>query len=131
MADDINNTLEQRGSRYGSFESNATITQTLMATAMQGETAHTLKQEHKEALHMIFHKIARMVNGDNMYEDNVHDIIGYAKLLEDWMVKSNAIAKSKDNFHPDTVKIGENHYPTHNEIKDFQPISYPKVDVKC
>jgi len=89
MTDNIQNTLKERGSRYGDFDMNAKITQGLMDLALTGQTADTLKAEHKEAMHMIFHKIARMVNGDNMYEDNVHDIIGYAKLLEDWMKEEN------------------------------------------
>jgi len=32
---------------------------------------------------MICHKISRIVNGDPNYKDSWHDIIGYAKLIED------------------------------------------------
>ena len=34
---------------------------------------------------MIFHKIARCVCGDHNYIDNIHDIVGYAKLLEEFL----------------------------------------------
>jgi hypothetical protein len=41
---------------------------------------------HRQAYHMIFSKIARSVCGDPMYTDNVHDIAGYAKLLEEYLI---------------------------------------------
>jgi hypothetical protein len=37
----------------------------------------------KQALSTIADKIARILNGDPYYVDNWHDIIGYAKLIED------------------------------------------------
>ena len=36
-----------------------------------------------EALDMIAHKIARIINGDPDYADSWHDIAGYAKLVAD------------------------------------------------
>jgi hypothetical protein len=32
---------------------------------------------------MIFHKLARIANGDPNYHDSWHDIAGYAKLVAD------------------------------------------------
>ena len=37
----------------------------------------------REALGMIQHKIARILNGDPTYADSWHDIAGYAKLVDD------------------------------------------------
>ena len=38
--------------------------------------------EEQEALDMIFHKIARILNGDPNYADSWHDIAGYATLID-------------------------------------------------
>ena len=35
---------------------------------------------------MIFSKISRMACGDPDYSDNMHDIIGYAKILENYLI---------------------------------------------
>ena len=86
--DDITATLAQRGNRYGTFEDNARLTQALMATAL-GAAKSELSNMHKEALHMIFHKVARMCSGDQWYADNPHDIAGYATLLEEYINEVN------------------------------------------
>ncbi len=85
---DVNETLKQRGGRYGSLEDNANVTQMLtQVVTLYGPNYDQLQNQHKEVLHMIFHKIARMVCGDVMYSDNMHDVAGYAKLLEDWQLE--------------------------------------------
>ena len=38
---------------------------------------------HLEALHMIFHKIGRLVNGNPNHRDSWVDIAGYAQLVVD------------------------------------------------
>jgi len=40
-----------------------------------------LLPDHKEALEMIQHKIARILNGDPNYADSWQDIAGYAQLI--------------------------------------------------
>lgn len=92
----IKSTLKQRGSCYGSFEDNARITQALNKVLETAPNFNQLKDEHKEAYHMIFHKIARSVCGDPMHADNIHDIIGYATLLEKFLDKVNENNKSID-----------------------------------
>ena len=42
-----------------------------------------LDNDQLEALDMIVHKIARIVNGDPNYSDSWVDIAGYAKLVSD------------------------------------------------
>lgn len=49
----------------------------------QGTNWESLSSDKKEALEMIAHKIARILNGDPNYADSWHDIVGYAKLVED------------------------------------------------
>ena len=82
----IEATLNERYSRYGTFEDNANITQELMEIIERSPNFHKFTKQHKEAIHMIFHKISRMACGDPFYIDNVHDIVGYAKLLEDCLI---------------------------------------------
>ncbi len=101
----IEKTSQKRSSRYGSFSDNAKITQELMDVIYKSPNGNFLKHEHYEAFHMIFHKMARIVCGDMMYEDNPHDIAGYAKLLEDWMINENNNNKQtidEDKVSPNT-----------------------------
>lgn len=82
---DINNILQERGSRYGSFENHAKICQTLKAvinTNLISLDKH-LASDQQQALDVICDKIARMINGDPDYVDNWIDIAGYAKLVSD------------------------------------------------
>lgn len=82
---DINNTLQERGTRYGEFVDHAYITQRLKQVAATFLMQHnkTLTPAQQESLDMIFHKIGRILNGDPNYADSWHDIAGYAKLAED------------------------------------------------
>lgn len=77
--------LRERGSRYGVFKDHAFITQTLSEFVSDelDSRGKVLSSDQKEALHMIFHKIGRIVNGDPNYSDSWHDIAGYAKLVAD------------------------------------------------
>lgn len=78
----VDSTLEERGKRYGKFIGHAAIAQTLKS-AMQNTAAwNKLHSDQKEALEMIQHKIARILNGDPDYADSWHDIAGYATLVE-------------------------------------------------
>jgi hypothetical protein len=44
-----------------------------------------LTYAQREGLEMIQHKIARMLNGDPTYKDNLVDVIGYATLVLETM----------------------------------------------
>lgn len=81
----LDETLEERGSRYGSFVGHAQVTQQLKKLmAFQLEVRNkTLDEDQQEALDMIFHKIGRIINGDPDYADSWHDIAGYAQLVAD------------------------------------------------
>ncbi|MDH5645268.1 MAG: DUF6378 domain-containing protein [Candidatus Heimdallarchaeota archaeon] len=78
----IDETIKIREKDYGKFENNAVISQKLKEVAREGKTYSKLSFQKKEALDMIFHKIARLVSGDGERKDTLHDIVGYAKLLE-------------------------------------------------
>ena len=80
-------TLHQRGTTYGDFTTQATLSRTL----------NTIWQQHYYQLHgnldlppfilegvsMIFHKLARAANGDAKFADSYRDIAGYAQLIVD------------------------------------------------
>jgi hypothetical protein len=82
---DIQSTLAERGKRYGTFTGHAEIAQQLKGVMRKYEAARAcdLDPDQREALEMIAHKIARILNGDPNYHDSWHDIAGYAKLVAD------------------------------------------------
>lgn len=79
----VRKTLNQRATQYGSFEDVSYTTQELLNTLFARSNYDQLPMPHKEAIHMICSKIARIVNGDYNHKDSWHDIQGYAKLIED------------------------------------------------
>jgi hypothetical protein len=85
MTQDITETLQERGKRYGSFTGHAAVTQqlkTVIARTLQAR-GRALAHDQQEALDMICHKIGRIINGDPDYADSWHDIAGYAQLVAD------------------------------------------------
>lgn len=76
--------LAERGSRYGSFEGHAALTQSLKSRFVTLSCSfHKMSASQKEAIDMIFHKIGRIGNGDPNYLDSWVDIVGYAQLVVD------------------------------------------------
>lgn len=80
---DIAATLVQRGSRYGSFDGHARITQNLKRAMADSPNWNDLADDQRETLEMVAHKIGRILNGDPDYDDSWVDIAGYAKLVAD------------------------------------------------
>lgn len=93
MTDSLAATLNQRGQTYGPFFTHARITQQLKSVITEhlplgrarpdGSYTDHLAPDQQEALDMICHKIARIVNGDPDHADSWHDIAGYAQLVAD------------------------------------------------
>ena len=82
---DVKATLAERGDRYGAFDGHAEIAQQLKATlhTFEAKRGCDLDPDQREALEMIMHKVARILNGDPNYIDNWVDIAGYATLVAD------------------------------------------------
>jgi transposase len=82
---DITNTLDERGRRYGLFVGQAEASQELKAVMYRILTDRDtpMAPDQREAMEMICHKMARIMNGDPNYSDSWHDIAGYAKLVAD------------------------------------------------
>lgn len=87
MTSDIDTTLSERGSKYGDFREQGRITQNLKEAMYDSPNWDKLPAYMKEGLDMIQHKISRILNGEILYDDNIHDIIGYAKLMQDRMAQ--------------------------------------------
>lgn len=83
MSNNIDETLAERGERYGKFEDQASLSQQLKRTMHSGRNWQRMSDDKREALEMVQHKIARILNGDPDYHDSWHDIIGYIRLVEE------------------------------------------------
>lgn len=84
----VEQTLSDRESTYGSFKDVALTTRNLM-NCIDVDSMNAVQQE---ALHMICSKLARITNGDPNHVDSWHDIAGYASLV----VKDISENSSKD-----------------------------------
>jgi hypothetical protein len=83
---DIAATLAERGTRYGKFTGHAAISTRLKLVihdAVLARPERTFAADQMEAMDMIAHKLARILNGDPNYADSWVDIAGYAKLVAD------------------------------------------------
>ena len=90
---DTTELLNERGKTHGDYGHHANITQnikTVMANcwapwngADRVHCWHKLRNDQKESLDMIAHKIGRILAGDPDFRDHWDDIAGYAKLAAD------------------------------------------------
>lgn len=94
----IQDTLDERGTRYGNFEDHAQIAQRLQDifrstpnwTGDLAKGIHPMEDDAKQALTTIADKIARILNGDPNYDDNWRDISGYATLILNRILKEQS-----------------------------------------
>jgi len=84
-SDRIEETLTKRHGTYGYFIYLARVSQRLKKVLYNELAARKkdLAPDQIEAIEMILHKIARIVNGDADHIDSWHDISGYATLVAD------------------------------------------------
>jgi hypothetical protein len=78
----IQKTLKERQKTHGNFVTHAVISQQLKAV-MREHGLLELAPDQIEALEMIAHKIARVLNGNPNHHDHWHDIGGYAQCAAD------------------------------------------------
>jgi len=86
--DEISATLKERGNRYGDFETHAEYAECFNLVYASSPNWDTMNPDCKESLRIIANKIGRILNGDPEYDDNWHDIAGYAKLVLDRINKN-------------------------------------------
>lgn len=88
MSADVKSLLNERNGRYGSFEGHARLAQKLKQVMHNSPNWPMLTDVQREGLDMVQHKIARMLNGDPTYIDNVIDIVGYSMLVKEAMERA-------------------------------------------
>jgi hypothetical protein len=82
---DIDETLDERAQDYGKFKDGAALMQGIKRLLADHARVHdkTFADDQWEALEMIVHKMARIVNGNPDKVDSWVDIAGYATLVAD------------------------------------------------
>lgn len=83
----LDSVLQERGSRYGEFINNANVSQDLKCIMEQSTNWNNMDNDMREALHMIAHKISRILEGDYSYDDSWVDIAGYSTLVAERLQK--------------------------------------------
>ena len=94
----IDETLKERGKQYGDFVGHAEITQRLKRAMERSPKWNCISDDKREALDMIVHKIARILNGDPEFHDSWHDIVGYAKLVADSLSPPTPKSEGSEGF---------------------------------
>lgn len=84
----VRDTLKERGSRYGSFETHAEYAELINRVFQMSPNWENMKPDSKESLRIIANKIGRILNGDPEYDDNWRDIAGYSTLVLDRIVRN-------------------------------------------
>lgn len=129
MEINIDQTLNDRGKRYGAFDAHAEITQKLKRVIADHHTSGgMLADDQQEALDMICHKIGRIVNGDPNYVDSWVDIAGYAKLVADRLATEQetkramekAVSKDRGTCHPTVIFDGSRPFPPVTDYADAE-----------
>ncbi len=90
----VENILEERQKTHGSFETHSMVCQGMKFALQNHENWAKLSYSTKEALEMIAHKMARVVNGQEDFKDHWDDIAGYATLKARAIQNGTVIKKS-------------------------------------
>lgn len=86
---DITKVLEERKLSYGAFKDHAKISQDLKSIMTNTVQWTSLDPDQKEALEMVMHKVARILNGNPNYADSWVDIAGYSQLIANRLCTKN------------------------------------------
>jgi hypothetical protein len=81
----VDQVLDSRAVEYGTFADGAALMQSIKRTLSAHAQKHgrTFADDQWEALEMVVHKMARIVNGNPDNVDSWTDIAGYAMLVAD------------------------------------------------
>lgn len=96
MSTNIDQTIAQRGNRYGSFADNAAVCQGFKDYARQCPSWEAMSPDQREAFDNMFLKMGRILTGDPDYIDNWHDLQGYPALVEERLL----LEKSQKSKYP-------------------------------
>ena len=93
--EEMQTTLTQREANYGSYNTHAHTAQCLKGVMENSNKWQSLSDEQKESLHMIAHKIGRILNGDPNFIDSWRDLAGYATLIVDILHTTDGATDNK------------------------------------
>ena len=81
----VDELVDERALTYGKFQNLAEVSQRFKDSLHYFLITRNkyLAPDQQEAMELIFHKFARIVNGDPDYVDNWKDVAGYATLVAD------------------------------------------------
>lgn len=81
----VDDLVDERAGKYGKFRDLSEVSQRFKESLHYSLIARDkrLAPDQQEALEVILHKFARIINGDSDYVDNWKDIAGYATLVAD------------------------------------------------
>ena len=77
----IGEILDAREKTHGNFNTHADLSQKLKRALQNNDNWYPLADIQKEALEMMCHKIARILNGNPNIKDHWVDLSGYATLV--------------------------------------------------
>lgn len=103
----IDEVLQNRGETYGPFKGNAHISQSLKQCLKDSPSWGAMENYKREALEMIVHKIARILNGNSSYVDSWTDISGYAQLVEKELRAEKKLEESVEIFQASLSEISQ------------------------
>lgn len=78
---DINEILAEREKTHGSFDTHSILSQAFKEIMQNSLQWKNLPPYQKEALDMVSHKIARILNGEAYFLDHWQDLVGYLQLV--------------------------------------------------
>jgi len=85
--DDIKAITNERGSQYGDFNVQGSISQQLKDVARKSPNWNKMDAAKKEGIDMILHKISRILCGNPNHEDSWVDVEGYASIVRERLEK--------------------------------------------
>jgi hypothetical protein len=80
---EIDQILEERGTRYGEFTGVSLVAQNIKAAMRHSANWSKLPADARESLEMVANQLGRILNGDCLYVDSWRDAEGYLKLVAD------------------------------------------------
>lgn len=87
MPDNTDALLADRAKTHGDYADHAKITQETLGLWACQHNSRKLNYMQSEALHMIAHKVGRILAGDPNFRDHWDDIAGYARLVAERLPK--------------------------------------------
>jgi hypothetical protein len=83
----VEDILEERGKTHGDFTDNSRVIQSLKRIMHTEVGWDKLTDTQREAIHMILHKLGRIISGNPNVKDHWDDIAGYARLVSERVVE--------------------------------------------